>query len=71
MNIADFPGFVWEPTTGKYANGTYNISKAELLPYKFTVVTSACKEWDPKRQTWNSGNCKVILMVVILYNYLI
>jgi hypothetical protein len=69
LTIADFPGFVWQPTTGKYANGTYNISKAELLPYKFTVVTSACKEWDPKRQSWDSSNCKVMFTVAILYKH--
>ncbi|VDI23340.1 Hypothetical predicted protein, partial [Mytilus galloprovincialis] len=57
--VAGFNGYVWEPTTGKFANGSYNISEPELMPYNLHIVTSNCKEWDPQKQSWESGNCKM------------
>ncbi|XP_071132908.1 polycystin family receptor for egg jelly-like [Mytilus edulis] len=52
-------GYVWEPITGRYANMSYNISEPELMPYNLHIVTSNCKEWDPKRQSWDSINCEM------------
>ncbi|XP_076075847.1 polycystin-1-like protein 2 [Mytilus galloprovincialis] len=52
-------GYVWEPITGRYANGSYNISAPALMPYNLRIVTSNCKEWDPKRQSWDSINCEM------------
>ncbi|CAC5377684.1 PKD1L2 [Mytilus coruscus] len=52
-------GYVWEPTTGRYANGSYNISAPALMPYNLHILTSNCKEWDPKRQSWDSFNCEM------------
>ncbi|XP_063446779.1 polycystin family receptor for egg jelly-like [Mytilus trossulus] len=52
-------GYVWEPITGRYTNGSYNISAPELMPYNLHIVTSNCKEWNPKRQSWVSVNCEM------------
>ncbi|XP_063446781.1 uncharacterized protein LOC134726311 [Mytilus trossulus] len=52
-------GYVWEPITGRYANRSYNISAPELMPYNLHILTSDCKEWDPKRQSWDSINCEM------------
>ncbi|CAG2216583.1 unnamed protein product [Mytilus edulis] len=67
-------GYVWEPITGRYANGSYNISAPALMPYNLRIVTSNCKEWDPKRQSWDSINCentsiiaKHTIVPVVLY----
>ncbi|XP_052067992.1 polycystin family receptor for egg jelly-like isoform X12 [Mytilus californianus] len=52
-------GYVWKPITGRYANGSYNISAPALMPYNLHIVTSNCKEWDPKRKSWDSINCEM------------
>ncbi|VDI61169.1 Hypothetical predicted protein [Mytilus galloprovincialis] len=48
-------------STGEMHVALHANSKVEpkLMPYNLHIVTSNCKEWDPKRQSWDSINCEM------------